>query len=63
MAFHIEKPSALNPSVSVYYVKKHHWSDNKESRKTWTTSTSPTKLMSNPDGKNGGWEGARVVEE
>ena len=63
MAFHIEKPSALNPDVTVYYVNKHHWTDNKDARKTWSTKTTPTNLMVNPDGKNGGWERATVVEE
>ena len=63
MAFHIEKPSAINPDVTVYYVKKHHWSDNPDQKKTWATNNSPTNLMANPDGKNGGWEGASIVEE
>lgn len=63
MAFHIEKPSALNPQVPVYYVKSNHWTDIKEDRKTWKTKTSPTKLILNPDGTNGGWEKAKIVKE
>jgi len=63
MAFHIQKPSAINPSVTVYYVKKGHWSDNPAQKKTWASNTSPTNLMVNPDGKNGGWERATIVEE
>ena len=63
MAFHIEKPSAMNPDVKVYYVKKSHWCDNYDQRKTWASNTSPTSLMRNTDGKNGGWEGASIVEE
>ena len=63
MAFHIEKPSAMNPSVTVYYVKKSHWSDDPAQKKTWASSTSPTNLMANPDGTNGGWKGATIVEE
>ena len=63
MAFHIQKSSAVDPDITVYYVKKHHWSDNYDARKTWTSKTTPTNLMVNPDGKNGGWEGASVVEE
>jgi len=63
MAFHIKKPSAVDSSITVYYVKKHHWSDDYSDRKTWATRTSPTNLMVNPDGKNGGWERATIVEE
>ena len=63
MAFHIQKPQAIDNSKVVYYVKKHHWSDDYSERKTWSTNTSPTNLMANPDGKNGGWEGATIVEE
>ena len=53
----------MDETKLVYYVKKHHWSDNYGARKTWTTRTSPTNLMGNPDGKNGGWEDASIVEE
>ena len=63
MAFHIQKTSAIDSSLVVYYVKQYHWSDNYDERKTWATRTSPTNLMVNPDGKNGGWERAIVVEE
>ena len=63
MAYHIEKPSSLNPGVTVYYVTKNHWSDNPDQRKSWTKRSSPTNLMANPDGKNGGWKNATIVEE
>jgi len=67
MAFHIKKISLADNSKTVYYVKKSggnaHWSDDYSDRKTWTTRTSPTNLMVNSDGKNGGWTGASVVEE
>jgi hypothetical protein len=63
MAFRIQKPSAVDPNITVYYVKKSHWSDDYNDRKTWATITSPTNLMVNPDGKNGGWEGASIVQE
>ena len=53
----------MDPTKLVYYVKKGHWSDNPDLKKTWATNTSPTNLMVNPDGKNGGWEGASIVEE
>ena len=64
MAFHIQKPSQLNSSVTVYYTGKGgRWTDDPSDKKTWATSTTPTNLMANPDGLNGGWEGATVVEE
>ena len=63
MAFHIQKTSAIDSSIVVYYVKQFHWSDDYSERKTWATRTSPTNLMANPDGRNGGWERATVVEE
>ena len=53
----------MDETKLVYYVKKHHWSDNYDARKTWATNTSPTNLMVNSDGKNGGWKGATVVQE
>ena len=62
MAFHIQRSSAINPNTLVYYVKNHHWTDDYSKRKTWATNTSPTNLMRNPDGKNGGWENATIVE-
>jgi len=62
-SFYIQRPQSIDKSKVAYYVKKHHWSDDYGERKTWATSTTPTNLMKNPDGKNGGWEGATVVEE
>jgi len=53
----------MDETKLVYYVKKHHWSDDYSDRKTWATRTSPTNLMANPDGKNGGWQRATIVEE
>ena len=55
MAFHIRKPSSIDPNTTVYYVKESNWSDDYNDRLTWETITSPTNLMANPDGKNGGW--------
>jgi len=67
MAFHIKRTSQLDSSKTVYYVKKSggsaHWSDDYNQRKTWKTNTSPTNLMINSDGKNGGWTGSYIVEE
>ena len=61
--YHIQKSSVLDPSITVYYQKKGHWTETYSKRKKWTTSTTPTNLMANPDGTNGGFKGASVVEE
>ena len=63
MAYHIQKPSALNSDVTVYYTGDRSWSDNPDNKKTWDDSDTPTNLMVNPDGLNGGWRGASIVEE
>ena len=63
MAFHIQKPSSIEPSKIVYFVKDFYWSDDYSERKTWSASTTPSGMIVNPDGKNGGWEGATIVEE
>ncbi len=67
MAFHIKRTSAADSSKTVYYVKKSngsaYWSDDYSNRKIWETNTTPTNMMINSDGKNGGWAGASIVEE
>tara|TARA_R100000005_G_C4946163_1_gene168609 strand:- start:655 stop:846 length:192 start_codon:yes stop_codon:yes gene_type:complete len=63
MAFYIQKPSVMLPGTTVYYTGNRRWSVDPADKKTWATSTTPTNLMANPDGKNGGWTGATVVEE
>ena len=63
MAFHIQKPSAVESGKTVYYTGNRVWSENPSDKKTWSTSTTPTNLMVNTDGTNGGWSGATVVEE
>ena len=63
MAFHIQKPSVLGTGKTVYYTGDKNWSDDPADKKTWSTSTTPTNLMNNPDGTNGGWNDATVVEE
>ena len=63
MAFHIQRPSTLGTGKTVYYTGDRNWSDDPGEKKTWDTSTTPTNLMNNPDGTNGGWNGATVVEE
>ena len=63
MAFHIQKPSAIEAGKTVYYTGDRVWSDDPSEKKTWDNSTTPTNLMVNPNGENGGWNGATVVEE
>lgn len=63
MAFYIKKPSVMVPGKTVYYTGNNSWSEDASDKKTWSTSTTPTNLMVNTDGKNGGWTGATVVEE
>ena len=63
MAFHIEKQSIIDPDVTVYYCGSNHWSDNREARMVWTSDSTPTNMMKNTDGTNGGWNGASIVEE
>ena len=63
MAFHIQKPSGIQKNKTVYYTGDRVWSDDPSEKKTWDNSTTPTNLMVNTDGENGGWSGATVVEE
>lgn len=63
MAFHIQKPSVMIPGTTVYYTGNQSWSDDPSEKKTWASATTPNNLMVNPDGTNGGWSGATVVEE
>lgn len=61
MAFHIKKPSLINSSIDVYYTGNSRWTDNYDER--YVYAEDPSSLLSNPDGKNGGWTGATVVSE
>ena len=62
MAYHIKKPSVVNPmSITVYYCGVGRWSDDFSQRKIF--SEDPSSSMINNDGKNGGWTGATVVSE
>jgi len=63
MAFHIQRPSAIQVGKTVYYTGNRIWSDDPSEKKTWASATTPTNMMVNTDGTNGGWEGATVVEE
>lgn len=61
MAFHIKKPSVLKAGVDVFYLGDRRWTENFADRKQY--SDNPSSLMTNTDGKNGGWTGATVVSE
>ena len=63
MAYHIQKPSVINPDVIVYYAGDGKWTDDASQKQTFRTKTSANKLISNPDGKNGGWKNSTVVSE
>ena len=62
MAFHIQKPSVMIPGRTVYYTGTQSWSDDPVTRRHGNIYYT-TNLMVNPDGTNGGWTGATVVEE
>ena len=52
------------PGKTVYYTGDRSWSDDPAGQEDLGfNSTTPTNLMVNPDGTNGGWTGATVVEE
>jgi hypothetical protein len=61
MKFHIEKPSIIDKSVVVYYAGKKRWTDDFSQRQIYEES--PTSIIENPDGKNGGWSNATIVSE
>ena len=61
MAFHIKKPSVAKPGTTVYHTGGRGWSENFADRKQY--SDNPSSLLTNNDGKNGGWTGATVVSE
>ena len=61
MAFHIKKPSTVNSSVTVYYKGDRRWSDDFSERKIFNED--PSSILTNNDGKNGGWSGATIVSE
>ena len=63
MAYFIQKPSRIDESITVYYVGNGRWSDDPSQKASFTTEDAATNIMTNPDGKNGGWSGATVVSE
>jgi len=61
MSYHIQKPSAVNKEITVYYRGGNRWSDVYEDRLIFDED--PTSLLNNPEGINGGWTNATVVTE
>ena len=61
MAFYITRPSVTD-GRTVYYHGDNHWDENPTGRKSFSTRDSATALFDNPDGKNGGFKTAVVVE-
>ena len=61
MPYHIKRTCAIDSNLTVYYEGGVDWSDDYSKRKTY--SSDPTSLLSNTDGKNGGFTGASVVSE
>ena len=63
MAYYISKPSRIDPSITVYYAGDNRWTDDESQKATFSTKKAATALITNPDGKNGGWAGSTVAAE
>ena len=63
MAYYIKKQSRIDESITVYYAGDNRWTDDPSQKITFSTKTSATNLIKNPDGKNGGWKGSTIVSE
>jgi hypothetical protein len=61
MAYHIQRPSRIDKSTTVYYAGNGRWTDDPSQKESFSTKSSATSLMNNPDGKNGGWTNATIV--
>ena len=61
MAYHIKKPSVAKAGTTVYHTGNRNWTESFDDRKVY--SDDPSSLLTNNDGKNGGWTGATVVSE
>ncbi len=62
MAYHITRPEALDPSKVVYYTGGSKWTDDQSQKKSFSTKAAATALLTNTDGKNGGFKNASVVK-
>ena len=63
MAYFIQKPSRIDENIIVYYAGGSRWTDDASQKARFTTKSAATAIIKNPDGKNGGWSGAKVVSE
>ena len=63
MSYFIQKQSIINPEITIYYAGNSRWTDDASQKVTFSTKTSATNLIKNPDGKNGGWSGSTIVSE
>lgn len=61
MAFHITRPGKLD-GRTMYYHGGKRWSDESVGRVNFSSEAEANALIANPDGKNGGFSGATVVE-
>lgn len=61
MAFHITRPGRLD-GRTMYYHGGKRWSDESVGRVNFSSEAEANALIANPDGKNGGFTGATVVE-
>ena len=61
MAFHITRPGKLD-GRTMYYHGGKRWSDESVGRVNFSSEAEANALIVNPDGKNGGFSGATVVE-
>ena len=63
MAYHIKKSSLLNSAVDLYYAGGVRWTDDYDDRKVYAREGDATKRIAHMDGRNGGFNGAVVVNE
>ena len=69
MPFHISKPSALNPSVNVYYAGPKRWTDDYSAREVFSTESAAnnirnaTSTVITGTRSGAGFIGASVVSE
>ena len=63
MAYHIKKARIFEPSNFIYWEGGDRWSDDFSKRKTYVNKATADNKILNPDGTNGGFTGAVVVEE
>jgi hypothetical protein len=63
MAYFIKKQSRIDENITVYYAGDNRWTDDPSQKAKFSTKKSATALITNPDGKNGGWTGSTIVAE